>query len=267
MSTTATTWTEEILNVAGTELQMVSGGTGEPLLILHDEMGHHTWLKYQEALAQNYKVYIPSHAGFGKTPALPWIMKMRDMAGWYLHALDDLALGQVNVVGFSLGGWLASELATMCPHQFKKLVLVAPMGIQPPVGEIFDMFLEVARDFITKGFLSPSQVEEFQQVCPDEPSPEQIEAWEVAREESARLGWKPYMYYPALPDLLRRLKGLPTLIVWGQQDAIVPVSSGQVYHDSIAGSRLTVLDNCGHRPEIEKSDEFVGLVHRFLSES
>ena len=267
MSTTATTWTEETLTVAGTPLQMISGGAGEPLLILHDEMGHHVSLKYQEALAQNYKIYIPSHPGFGKTPALPWIMNMRDMAGWYLHALDDLDLGQVNVVGFSLGGWLASELASMCPDKFKKLVLVAPTGIKPPVGEIYDMFLELARDFITEGFLNPSQVEEFQLVCPDQPSPEQSEAWEVAREQSARLAWRPYMYYPALPELLGRLKGLPTLIVWGQQDAVVPLSAGQVYRDSIQGSRLTVLENCGHHPEVEKSAEFVDLVRRFLAES
>ena len=267
MSTTTTTWTEETITLAGTEVQMVSGGTGEPLLIFHDEMGHLTWLKYQEALAQHYKLYIPSHPGFGKTPALPWIMNMRDMAGWYLHALDELGLGQVNVAGFSLGGWLASELATMCPHKFKKLVLVGPTGIKPPEGEIYDMFLQVAKDFITDGFLNPSQIEEFQQVCPDDPLAEQVEAWEVAREEACRLAWRPYMYYPGLPNLLSRLKALPTLIVWGQQDAIVPLSAGQAYHEAIDGSRLAVLEDCGHRPEVEKSAEFVDLVHRFLSET
>ena len=74
------------------------------------------------------------------------------------------------------------------------------------------------------------------------------------------------MYYPALPHLLRRLKGLPTLIVWGKQDAIVPLSAGEVYRESIQGSRLVVLDNCGHHPEIERSDEFVRLVREFVSD-
>jgi pimeloyl-ACP methyl ester carboxylesterase len=267
MATTSTTWTEETITLAGTEVQMVTGGTGEPLLIFHDEMGHQSWLRYHEALAQHHRLYIPSHPGFGKTPALPWIMNMRDMAGWYLQALDDLGLGRVNVAGFSLGGWLASELATMCPHQFKKLVLVGPMGIKPPIGDIYDMFLEVAHNFITDGFLSPSNTEEFQQVCPDEPSPELTEAWEVAREEACRLGWRPYMYYPAMPDLLGRLKELPTLIVWGRQDAIVPLSAGQAYHEAIEGSRLAVLEDSGHRPEVEKSAEFIELVHQFLSEA
>ena len=267
MTTTPITWTEDIIAVAGVNLQMVKGGAGEPLLILHDEIGHHAWLRYHESLAQHYSVQIPSHPGFGKTPSLDWIMNVRDLAGWYLQAIDELGMGPVNVAGFSLGGWLAAEMATMCPHQFKKLVLVSPLGIKPPVGDIYDIFLEVAQKVITDGFLEPDKAAEFQIVCPAEPSPEQVEAWEVARGEACRLGWRPYMYDPALPHLLGRLKNLPTLIVWGRQDAIVPLSAGQVYHESIAGSRLQVLDDCGHRPEIEKSAEFVQLVRQFLSEA
>jgi pimeloyl-ACP methyl ester carboxylesterase len=266
MTTSTETWTEETLQVAGTRLQMVKGGTGEPLLLLHDEIGHNSWLRFHEALAQHYTLYIPSHPGFGKSQRLDWIMNMRDLGGWYLRALDELGIGQVNVIGFSLGGWLAAEIATMCPHQFKKLVLVGAAGIKPPVGEIYDMFLAVAKEYITQGFLDPAEVAEFKLVCPDEPTPGQTELWEVAREEACRLSWKPYMHYPALPHLLRRLNGLPTLIVWGRQDAIVPLSAGEVYHQSVAGSRLEVLDNCGHRPEVERSGDFVRLVRRFLSE-
>ncbi len=267
MTTSPRTWTEEIRRVAGVELQLIKGGTGEPLLVLHDEIGHHAWLGFHDSLAQRNALHIPSHPGFGKTPALDWIMNVRDMAGWYLQALDELGLHRVNVIGFSLGGWLAAEMAAMCPHQFKKLALVGPTGVKPPVGEIYDMFLEVAKEFITAGFLDPAGAPEFQRVCPDEPSPEQVEAWEVAREEACRLGWRPYMYYPALPQLLGRIKGLPTLIVWGRQDAIVPLSAGQVYHESIESSRLVVMENCGHRPEVEKPAEFVDLVQEFFSES
>ena len=265
MTTSSRAWTEETVEVAGTKLRLVKGGSGEPLLILHGEMGHPGWLRFHESLAQHHTLHIPSHPGFGESERLDWIMNMRDMAGWYLEALDDLGLGQVNVVGFSLGGWLAAEMATMCPQQFKRLVLVGAPGIRPPVGEIFDMFLVVAKEYITAGYLDPAGTQEYQQVCPDDPTPEQVEAWEVAREEACRLSWRPYMYYPALPQLLRRLKALPSLIVWGRQDAIVPLSVGEVYRDSIPGSRMTVLDNCGHHPEIEKPDEFVRLVQGFLS--
>ena len=267
MTTKTEPWTEEIVEVAGARLQLVKGGTGEPLLILHDEVGHPGWLRFHEALAQHHTLYIPSHPGFGKSGRLDWIMNMRDMAGWYLRALDELGLGRTNVLGLSMGGWLAAEMASMCPHQFKKMVLVGASGIKPPVGEIYDMFLVVAKEFIASGFLDPANTEEYQRVCPDEPSAEQVENWEVGREEACRLGWKPYMYYPGLPHLLGRVRDLPTLIVWGRQDAIVPPSVADVYQRSIRGSRLAVLENCGHRPEVEKPDEFVRLVQDFLSEA
>jgi pimeloyl-ACP methyl ester carboxylesterase len=266
MTTSSKTWTEAIVEAAGTRLQLVTGGTGEPLLILHGEMGHPGWLRFHEALAQQYALSIPSHPGFGRSARLDWIMTIRDLAGWYLDALDELGFQQVDVVGFSLGGWLAAEMAAMCPHPFRKLVLVDAPGIRPPSGAIYDIFLEVAKECLTAGFLDPAHAEEFQTVCPDQPAPEQVEAWEVAREEACRLSWKPYMHDPALPHLLHRVRGLPTLIVWGRQDAIVPLSVGEVYRQSIQGSRLAVLEGCGHYPEIEKADEFVRLVQAFLAE-
>jgi len=265
MTTSSNIWTEEAVEVGGTTINLVKGGTGEPLLILHDEMGNPGWLRFHEALAQRYTVYIPSHPGFGKSERIEWVMNMRDLAGWYLDALDDLGLGPMNVIGFSLGGWLAAEMATMSPQHFKRLVLVGAAGIKPPEGEIFDMFLVVGKEFITAGYLDPSNTSEFQLVCPDEPTSDQNEAWEAAREEACRLNWRPYMYYPALPHLLRRLKRLPTLIIWGKEDAIVPLSAGEVYNDSIEGSRLVVVDKCGHHPEIEKPNEFVVTVQDFLA--
>ena len=131
MATGTQAWTEEFAEVAGAKLQLVRGGAGDPLLILHDEMGHHGQVRYQDELAQDYAVHIPSHPGFGATEGQEWIMNMRDMAGWYLEALDDLNLGPVNLLGFSLGGWLAAEMAAMSPDLVRKLVLVAPAGIRP----------------------------------------------------------------------------------------------------------------------------------------
>ncbi len=259
-------WTEETVRAAGTDIQLIKGGSGEPLLILHDEIAHSGPLRFLQALAQNHTVYIPSHPGFGKSGRLDWVMNMRDLAGWYLMALDEIGLGPVNAIGLSLGGWLAAEMATMCPQQFKKLALVAPMGVKPPQGDIYDMFLVVVKEFITASFLNPDRTPEFQELCPESPEPEQAQAWEVAREEACRLGWKPYMYYPALPRLLGRLNKLPTLVVWGRDDGIVPVSAAQVYHESIPGSRLEILDDCGHQVYIEKSDEFVALAQEFFSQ-
>ncbi len=265
MTTTTAAWTEETVELAGSSVQMVKGGTGDPLLILHDEMGHPGWLRYHEALSQEFTLYIPSHPGFGDSPYLEWIMNMRDLAGWYLDALDDLAIGRAKVMGFSLGGWLAAEMATMQPDRFEKLILVDALGVKPPEGEIFDMFLVVAKDFITASYLNPEKTAEFDIICPEEPTPEQAEYWEVAREQAARLGWKPYMYYPALPHHLGRLRNVPTLVVWGRDDPIVPLSAGQLYRDSIPGSHLEVINDCGHHPEIERREAFVNAVSEFLN--
>ncbi len=264
MTSQPVSWSEEIINLAGVDLHLRKGGSGEPLLILNDEFGHLGSLRYQDELARDHTVYIPSHPGFGPTPRLDWIMNIRDLAGWYLMALEEMGLGSTNAIGLSMGGWLAAEMATMNPNQFRNLVLVGAMGVLPPEGFIYDMFLEVQRDCIAACFHNPAAAPEYAELCPDQPTPEQSQAWEIAREEACRLGWKPYMYYPGLPHLLPRLKNLPTMVVWGREDGFVPLSAGQVYHRSIPGSRLEVLENCGHMPQVEKTDQFLALVKDFF---
>ena len=267
MTPATATYTEELIRAAGADLQVLRAGSGTPLIILHDEMGQHAWLRYQHALSEHFEVSVPSHPGYGKTTRLDWIMTMRDMANWYLQAFDDLGIQEADVIGFSLGGWLAATIAAFCPHHFRKMVLVGAAGIKPPEGEIFDMFMETASEYIKLTVADTLSVEEFAIVCPPTPSPELAEAWEVAREQSVRLSWRPYMHDPALPQLLGRAAGIPTLLVWGEQDAIVPVSAGRAYKDAIPGSELAVIQGSGHRPEIEAPDEFLKLVLRFFKDS
>ena len=142
MTTSSITWTEEVLPVAGAEMNMKKGGSGEPLLVLHGEMGQPGWLRYHDELARNHTVYAPSHPGFGITGRVDWIMNMRDMAGWYLRALEELQLVGVDVLGFSMGGWLTAEMAAQSPRNFKKLVLGGRPGHPTPgrrnSGHVFD---------------------------------------------------------------------------------------------------------------------------------
>ncbi len=168
------------------------------------------------------------------------------------------------MLGFSLGGWLAAEMAVMCPQQFRRLALVGAAGVRPPQGEIFDIFQVVARAYIRRSLLNPDAVPEFQAICPDEPSEEQAFNWETSLEGACRLSWRPYMHYPALPHLLPRLKRLPTLLVWGDHDPIIPPSAGQLYHQSIPNSRLEIIENCGHRPEVEQREKFVGVMREWF---
>ena len=264
MTTSSATWTEERLQVAGGEMHVLKGGNGDPLLVLHDEMGQPGWLRLHEELARNYTVYAPSLPGFGVTDRMDWIMNVRDMACWTLWAMEDLGLSNPNVLGFSLGGWIAAEMATQNPGAFRKMALAAPAGILPPTGEILDMFLVVSKEFITAGVHNPVGAAEFQQICPDEPTPEMVEAWETAREEACRLTWRPYMHDRSLPHRLGRLRNLPSLIAWGRHDEVVPPSAGEVYNDSISGSRLETLEGCGHRSDIEKPEELVALLRDFF---
>ncbi|PKB70819.1 MAG: hypothetical protein BZY87_09895, partial [SAR202 cluster bacterium Io17-Chloro-G6] len=170
-----------------------------------------------------------------------------------------------NVLGFGLGGWLAAEMACQSPQSLAKMALVAPAGIRPPTGEILDMFLIVAKEYLESSFLDPNSTREYPTICPEEASPEQVELWECAREESARLTWRPYMHHPALPHLLGRLKDLPTLLLWGEQDAVIPTSAGEAYQQAIQGARLEIIPGCGHHPELEKTSEFVGLIRNFFA--
>ena len=190
--TTTVTWTEEIVEAAGTQLHLAKGGTGEPLLVLHDEMGHPGWLRFHAALAPHHSLHLPMHPGFGITARLDWVMNIRDLASWYLEAFDDMGLPPLPLMGCGLGGWLAAEMAIMHPQQFTKLVLVSSPGIRPPSGEIFDMFLVTATDYLAASFDDPEHTPEYQQLYGSPPDPETVEAREAAREEASRLAWRPF---------------------------------------------------------------------------
>ena len=264
MADQAQEWAEETLAVAGTELTLISGGSGRPLLVLHEELGHPGWFTWHAALAANRRLLIPQQPGFGKSPRLGWTRSIRDLAAFYSRVLRERELVPIDVIGFSLGGWIAAEMAANHAGQFSRMILVGATGIQPPRGEIKDLFIRTSRKYLDESVLNPGRTPEFAHLYGGEPTPEQFEAWEDARAEVARLAWSPYLFNPSLPHLLQGVSGLPTLLIWGAQDDVVPLSAGEVYSESIEGARLVVLEQCGHRPEIEQSSEFIKTVQQFL---
>jgi pimeloyl-ACP methyl ester carboxylesterase len=171
----------------------------------------------------------------------------------------------VDVIGFSLGGWIAAEMAVQDAKQFRKMVLVGAAGIKPPQGVISDMFQVTARTYVNASVHDQTKSPEFAKLYGGEQTPEQFEAWEDARAETARLAWQPYMFNPSMAPLLEGVTGLSTLLMWGKQDQIVPLSAGEVYKKSIAGSELVTFDGCGHRPEVEKQAEFSERLQKFLA--
>ena len=259
-------YTESTINVGGTAVSLLRGGAGRPLLVLHEELGHPGWLTWHEDLSGDHSLLSPVHPGFGAHPRADWVTSVRDLAGFYSRMLREMCLGPIDVIGFSLGGWIAAEMAAADAGQFRRMVLVAPTGVRPSKGEILDLFIVTARAYLDASVHDASATPEFAALYGGEETTDQFEAWEDARAESARLAWKPYMHNPSLPHLLEGVAGLRTLIVWGKDDGIVPLSAGRSYSRAITGSEMLVLDNCGHRPEIERTSEFVNRVRGFLAQ-
>ena len=260
----ATGFTEEFVDVGGSRLHILKGGSGEPLLVLHGAGGNLGWLRYAQVLAEKYTVHIPSHPGYGQSERPRWLETVTDLACFYTWFMEQEGLNGARAIGFSMGGWLAAEIAVACSHAFSKLMLVDSAGIKPEKGEIMDIFILSPAQILEQLYYDPKQAPEYDQLYGQEPTPEQRETAESNREMAVRLCWKPYMHDPRLPDLLARVN-IPTRIVWGREDRSIPVECGQLYHQAIPGSDLVVINNCGHFPQVEKPDEFLKAVLDFMA--
>jgi pimeloyl-ACP methyl ester carboxylesterase len=256
---------EQTYSVGIDQLIVLTAGSGKPLLILHEELGFPGWMKWNAAIGEGRTTIVPLYPGFGRTPRAEWLMSVRDLAGFLARCLRENGLAPIDVIGFSLGGYIAAEMAAADPSIFSKMVLVGPAGIRPPQGDIADMFTVPALIYLRNSVRDVASTPEYSALYDGGLSPEQYEAFDDARAETARLAWQPYMFNPSLPHLLEGTVKAPTLLVWGRDDAIVPVSAAKVYEKSIKGSRLLVIDGCGHRPEVEKSEQFIKEVSKFLA--
>ena len=108
--------------------------------VLHGAGGNRGWLRWMDAVAERHTIYAPTHPGFGRSDAADWMEGIDDLARFYLWFLDVMGLERVHLLGHSIGGWTAAEMATMCPGVIDRLVLVAPAGLKPEEGEILDIF-------------------------------------------------------------------------------------------------------------------------------
>ena len=259
-----TNWSEETVRVAETDLALIKGGSGKPLLILHDELGYPGWMAWNAAFAESRTLLIPLQPGFGKSPRLDWIRSYRDLAGFYSQMVRERRLDPVDVIGFSAGGFIAAEMAAADPKIFSHMVLVAPMGIKPNEGEILDFFALTIRHHLRVTAAEPDKTPEFAHIYGGEMTPAQFEAFEDARAETARIGWEPFMHNPSLPYLLRGLT-TPTLLIRGAHDSVVPRGCIDEYHKAIPGAQVVELAGVGHRPEIEDALSFERAVEKFLN--
>lgn len=257
-------WTEDTVKVGGTELVVVKGGSGRPLLMLHDELGYPGWMSWNEALAEEREFTIPLQPGYGKTPRLEWIRSYRDLGGFYARVLREMKWSPIDVLAFSAGGYIAAEMIASDPSLFSRMMLVAPMGLKPTTGEIFDFLAVTIRTAVLQT-VEDSETPEFGNIYGGEMTPEQFELFEDARTETARIGWEPFMYNPSLGYLLEGVTGVPTQLVWGDRDAVVPRGCIEAYQKAMPSATVIEIPGVGHRPEIENAEAFVKVARAFLA--
>ena len=257
---------EETITVGGVDLHTWIGGQGEPLLVLHGAGGNRGPTRWMGQVAERFTVWAPTHPGFGRSGDAEWMEGIDDLARFYLWFIEAVGLGRPHVLGQSIGGWTAAEMATMAPGAIDRLVLVAPTGLRPDAGEILDVFYYPPPQLLTMMVHDPSTIPEWDELFGRAPTPAELEIATRNREMTARLTWKPYMYNPRLERFLPRVTN-PALLIWGREDRIVPVVCGEQYRKLLPRARLVVLDGCGHLPPIEQPDAVARLVVDFLGGS
>src|SRR5262245_66070147 len=129
------------LAVRGCRIGLMRGGAGRRLLFLHGASGAGAWMPCMAALAEKFDVIVPEHPGFGSSDTPDWLDTIHDLAYFYLNVLEHLDLDRVHLVGVSLGGWIAAELAVRSTRRLASLTLVDAAGIHVPGVEQIDTFL------------------------------------------------------------------------------------------------------------------------------
>ena len=260
--TTVTGWTETTVEVAGIRLHLARAGSGRPAVVLHHDIGSPDRLDFYDALARRFAVLVPHHPGYGKSERPSWLRSVRDVAVIYQWLLGELAIERPSLIGLGFGGWIAAEMATMAPTALHRLVLVGAMGLKPPEGDIFDQAIVNYIDYARTGFRDQAA---FARIY-GEVTTDQLVAWDICREMCFRIAWKPYMYSQTLPHLLGGVKAR-ALVVWGDDDRIVPRSAGELYAAALPDARFEVVPEAGHCVEMEQPEALARLVDRFMAEN
>ena len=247
-------------SVRGTPVHVLQDGAGPALLFLHGAGGAGRWLAFQEALAKEFTVHLPSHPGHGGSPAAEWIDHISDLASHYLDLLDELGLARVHLVGASFGGWIAAELATMASHRLASLALIDPVGIKVD-GWIYPFLFGMdIPEVVATVFHNPTAA---LVLAPPDQSVETLALQYRQGAAIARVSWNPYLYDPLLRRRLARITA-PTLLCWGAHDRLAPLAPcGETWAREIRGARLRVFADSGHVPHLEEPEAVAAAVIEF----
>jgi pimeloyl-ACP methyl ester carboxylesterase len=254
--------TIKTVNVAGVgpvALTVEERGEGQPYLVLHGGAGPQSVARFGQLLADegHRRVLTPTHPGFGGTPRPDGLDSVAKLASLYHGLLDDLGVEDVTVVGNSVGGWIAAEMAVAGTARLGGLVLLDAVGIDVkdhPVADVAGLSLP-----------------EIQALSFHDPAPFRVDPATVPDAQKAIMaanGAALAVYAGSAmadPTLRGRLGGIaiPTVVLWGESDQIVDPAYGRAYAAAIEGARFEVLPATGHMPQMETPD----LVLRTMEEA
>lgn len=255
--------TYSTITFRGSSVPMKRAGKGPTMLMLHGGGGSPRFLPGMQALAQKFDVIIPQAPGFGGGEPPPWLETIGDLANFYLELIDLFDLRAVHLLGLSLGGWVAADLAVRNSSKLASLTLMDAPGIHVPGIQQLDPFMlndeqAVREIYFDKAMADDAVARAF--------APENEDVRLTNQRMVAKLAWQPRWHDPQLQRWLYRIR-IPTLILWGENDRLFPPAYGEAWHKAIAGSRLVVLPRCGHLPIQEKPEEFATLVGDFCMQA
>ncbi len=250
------------LQINGIRIESIEKGNGRPLLFLHPGIGIDPAAPVLDRLAERARVIAPSHPGFGGSEQPRSFSTIDDLAYFYLDLLDELDLAGTTVVGVSLGGWIAAEMAVKSTQRLSGLVLANAVGIKTSGREnrdIIDIFALTEQEFNELAYFDPAIQERDYNTMPDA----DVRIVARNREATARYGWSPYLHDPKLKGRLHRIR-IPTLFLWGTADRVLSQAYGRAYCAAIPGARFEMIERAGHFPHIEQPDDFARRVLTFM---
>ena len=253
--------TERLL-VHGIDLEVLRGGSGDPIVLLHGMRSLDESSRFVSLLVDHGAILAPSLPGFGDTKRPKDFDSIYDLVHLTRALLDTVQGGKVTLVGLSFGGWLAAEMAAAGHPRLGRLVLVDPVGIKisdRQTADILDVFNRHPDEVRAAAFHDPDRC------APDFDAMEDTAIIRYARDRDALClyGWNPYLYNPQLPRWLPRI-AVPTLVVWGESDGIVTPAYGRAYAEMIPNARFSVLPNAGHHPDVEQPEALAALIGSFV---
>jgi pimeloyl-ACP methyl ester carboxylesterase len=252
--------TRSIMKLQGIDLPVARKGKGPQLLILHGGGGPVSHLPFADRLAERFEIIEPVHPGFAGTKFPDRFDHLTDLIFLYLDLMDALDLEGATVMGMSMGGWTAAEIAVMTTARMSRLILVDAVGVK--VGgrddrDICDVFATPAPEVARRMWHDLARAPD-----PSKMSEQELEILASNRIALAQYTWDPYMHNPKLKHRLHRIK-VPTLVVWGASDGIVTPRYGEAYAKMIPGARFVVIPEAGHAPYIEQPAAFARQVMAF----